>query len=280
MAEDGKTAIRTPRSGDRDRPGHRTATTGHEWDGIKELEHAAAALVAVDLLCHDRLCAGLRRPLSGLAAASTAHRGRARLFDAAADVEDEIAVARQAQAGQPRRDRRRCRSRRSPGDRRPRRASPSPAAGPPSWSIASSATAPARPARKGYPNLNDDDWLWGGDARRHLPRPSPRHPLSDHPDTRVLARCRPSARRHADAGADRRRRRIMSCRSPARSMMPRSRRGRGDLRQPSNCASLPRRRRRRQPRRSARRSLTDAICALRPATPTRSSPRSPARSTA
>ena len=39
------------------------ATTGHEWDGIKELEQAAAALVAVDLLRHDRLGACLRRSL-------------------------------------------------------------------------------------------------------------------------------------------------------------------------------------------------------------------------
>ena len=40
--------------------------------------------------------------------------------------------------------------------------------------IARPATAPAAAARKGYPNLNDDDWLWGGkldgDRQHHPPR--------------------------------------------------------------------------------------------------------------
>ena len=42
-------------------------TTGHEWDGIKDSEQPAAALVAVDLLCLHHLGLGLYRVLSGLA---------------------------------------------------------------------------------------------------------------------------------------------------------------------------------------------------------------------
>ena len=46
-----------------------TETMGHEWDGIEELEHsAAAALVAVGALRLDRLGHRLHDPLSGLAA--------------------------------------------------------------------------------------------------------------------------------------------------------------------------------------------------------------------
>ena len=50
------------------------ATTGHEWDGIQRTQHAAAALVAVDLLRLHRLGDRLLDRLSGLAAADHARR--------------------------------------------------------------------------------------------------------------------------------------------------------------------------------------------------------------
>ena len=60
---------------------------------------------------------------------------------------------------------------------------------------------------KGYPNLNDDDWLWGGTLDRHPADHPPRRPL--RPTTRPPRRdagIRP--RRHAQARRDRRRRRL------------------------------------------------------------------------
>ena len=45
---------------------------------------------------------------------------------------------------------------------------------------------------KGYPNLNDDDWLWGGTLDDIAADHPLRHPL--RPTTRrASARCRPSA---------------------------------------------------------------------------------------
>ena len=55
------------------------ATTGHSWDDIQELNNPAAALVAVDLLCHHRLGDRLLHRLSGLAADLFLHQGRARV---------------------------------------------------------------------------------------------------------------------------------------------------------------------------------------------------------
>ena len=46
---------------------------------------------------------------------------------------------------------------------RVRRSRPEP---PPSRSTACSATVRARRVRPGFPNLNDDDWLWGGSAEQ------------------------------------------------------------------------------------------------------------------
>ena len=126
--------------------------------------HADAALVAVDPLRHDRLVAvGLCRPLSGLADARTAATGgmlgwtsRGQLDErarrAAAPSWRRCCAAIAAHADRPT-------ARQSAACCRPR----SRAAAPPSASTASSATARARRARTGYPNLNDDDWLWGGD---------------------------------------------------------------------------------------------------------------------
>ena len=68
---------------------------------------------------------------------------------------------------------------------------------------------------KGYPNLNDDDWLWGGTLERDRSRRSAigvrsgRREGAREPD----AGLRP--RRHAQARRDRRRRRTTCARSPA-----------------------------------------------------------------
>ncbi len=52
-----------------------TETVGHEWDGIEELDNAAAALVAVDVLRHHRLGRRLYGPLSRLADDQQRDRG-------------------------------------------------------------------------------------------------------------------------------------------------------------------------------------------------------------
>ncbi len=46
------------------------STTGHEWDGIKELNNPLSALVALDLLRHHPVGDRLHHRLSGLAASS------------------------------------------------------------------------------------------------------------------------------------------------------------------------------------------------------------------
>ena len=126
-----------------------TATTGHEWDGIKELNTPlprwwvwvfyATIVWSVRLL--DRL--------SGLAAGFELHQGRLRLLLA----RRRRRRSRRA-AESPRRQGGRaceCRSRRhreGPGAALP---SPAPRARPRSATIARPATAPARPARKATP---------------------------------------------------------------------------------------------------------------------------------
>ena len=54
-------------------------TTGHEWDGIKELNKPLPQMVAVDLLRHHRVGHRLLDRLSGLADALRLHQGHARL---------------------------------------------------------------------------------------------------------------------------------------------------------------------------------------------------------
>jgi len=57
-----------------------TETTGHEWDGIKEAEHAPAQVVALHLLCDHRVGLRLFRALSGVAVPRRLHQGHAGLF--------------------------------------------------------------------------------------------------------------------------------------------------------------------------------------------------------
>ena len=137
-------------------------TTGHEWDGIRELNNPLPRWWVWTFYATHRLGARLRDRLSGLAAAAPRRRRACSAIPAAATSKTELAARRGArrhlrrpdrgQDGRPRssptttlraiRDRRRCAR--------------------PSRSTASSATARARRVRPAIPNLNDDDWLWGG----------------------------------------------------------------------------------------------------------------------
>ena len=56
----------------------------------------------------------------------------------------------------------------------------------------------------GYPNLNDDDWLWGGTPGRDRAHDHVRHPLRPPGDARH-GDAALRARRHPEAGRDRRR---------------------------------------------------------------------------
>ena len=123
-------------------------------------QHAAAALVAVDVLRLHRLGGRLLGRLSGLAADQQFHAGRVRL-----------AFAQRGRI-RPRRARR-PRAARWSANWRPLR-SPQIVADPQLLDFARAQgrvafadnCAPCHGAggggAKGYPNLNDDDWLWGG----------------------------------------------------------------------------------------------------------------------
>ena len=56
-----------------------TATTGHEWDGLRELNTPLAALVALAVLRHHRLGDRLLDRLSGLAIPDLHSQGLFRL---------------------------------------------------------------------------------------------------------------------------------------------------------------------------------------------------------
>jgi cytochrome c oxidase cbb3-type subunit 3 len=173
----------------------RHETVGHEWDGIEELNNAAAALVAVDLLPHDHLGAGYVIIYPAWPLAKQRDQG-----DAGLDQPGQLAA--EMQAG-------RCQAR---------------AAGRALAAIPSSNWSPTRSSdagrgcgrqgaafkvhcvqchgsgaagSKGYPNLNDDDWLWGGDisAIHYTLTHGIRNP--DHAETRVS--CHACLCRHADA---------------------------------------------------------------------------------
>ena len=84
-----------------------------------------------------------------------------------------------------------------------------------SRTTARSATAPGGGGAKGYPNLNDDDWLWGGkldDIHAHDP---PRHPLRPTTRTRASADMPAFGRTDAEAGRRSRRRRLSCARCRA-----------------------------------------------------------------
>ena len=135
-------------------------TTGHEWDGIRELNTPL--------------------PRWWLWLFYLMHRFRGRLIGssippgrwpaATFPVCSVRPTARGSLRISPRGRRRACSSR--PASRRPPsprsrpipsfRRSPSPRARPRSATIARPATAPAARAQKGYPNLTAGRWLWGG----------------------------------------------------------------------------------------------------------------------
>ena len=141
----------------------------------------AAALVAVDVLRHHRVRGGLGRALSGDPAAARRQQRRARLLHRGENVESDIALARQAQAGrldeianQPLEEIKAN----ADLDR---------------FAVSGGRSAflvncihchgTGAAGSRGYPNLNDDDWLWGGtlDDIYHTIAYGIR---SDHPDTR------------------------------------------------------------------------------------------------
>ena len=179
--------------------------------------HPDAALVAVDPLRHHRLGGDLQHPLPGLADGHRRHPGPARLLEprqtsrprstpraaanaaldarlAAADlggVEQDPELLHFATAGGAAVFRNNC----------------APCHG------AGAAGVVGR-----YPNLLDDDWLWGGTADGHPADRHPRHPLRGRPRHPL----QPDAglRRDPRARGDRRPRRSTCCRSPARPHDP------------------------------------------------------------
>jgi mono/diheme cytochrome c family protein len=122
-------------------------------------EHAAAALVAVDLLRHGRLRAALDGTLPGGALINSATRG-ALGYSTRGEVENAIASAKAAQTGNLEQ------VAQLPLDT---------IAGDPDlrrFAVAGGRSAflvncvqchgSGAAGSPGYPNLNDDDWLWGG----------------------------------------------------------------------------------------------------------------------
>ena len=133
------------------------STTGHEWDGIKEL-NTPLPLVADHLLLDHRLGDRLLDRVSGVAAAVEpydrdlelldARRGRRRTRQSGKDPRRQDGGARAAPLAEIERI-------------RPCWRWPAPAARRCSATIAR-LPRQRRRRRQGYPNLNDDEWLWGG----------------------------------------------------------------------------------------------------------------------
>ncbi len=124
-------------------------TTGHEWDGVKELNNAAADVVGLHLLRHHRLRRRLLRPVPVLAVAQRPYPGPAGLLE-----------PRRAAPGTPACRRRNAPAsstasapRRWPTSARTRSSSTSPwrAAARPSRPTACSAMAPAAAAARASP---------------------------------------------------------------------------------------------------------------------------------
>ena len=127
-----------------------------------------------------------------------------------------------------------------------------------SATIAPPATGATRKGGQGFPNLTDDAWLWGGDARDDR-RDHPRRHQLDRIPTAAIADAGLRPRRHARARRDRQRRRL--CAQPVRSATATScaadddRRRQGRVRR--QLRRLPWRGRQGQRRTSARPNLTD-----------------------
>ena len=200
-----------------------TETTGHEWDGIKELNTPLPRWwLGIFYATHrlgDRLLDRLSRPGRHSAAIPMACFNHSQRDDVTANV-----AALKAARAPPRN--RRCAtpawptSRRNPDllqfahGRRQGRCSAT---------IASPCHGAGGQGAHGYPNLNDDVWLWGGklDDIQHTITVGVRSTSSRHAP---VADAGLRARRHPEAGADRRSDRI--CRSSLRPACGRGSRSR------------------------------------------------------
>ena len=140
-----------------------TATTGHEWDGIHELNTPLPRWWLWTFYACIVWAIGYWVVYPAWPLVSSYTDG---VFGwhARSAVVDELDALQQQRAPMMDEARRPLRCRRS---KRSRNCSISRArwAAVPSPTIARPATARAAAARTGYPNLNDDDWLWGGTAR-------------------------------------------------------------------------------------------------------------------
>ena len=138
------------------------STTGHEWDGIKELNNPlprwwvwtfySTIVWALAYTIAYPAWPMLNSATSGLLGYSSRGAVKQELADA-----DAARVQYVDGHPSPRTSRRSWRTTSFANSRLP------PAA-PPSRSTACNATVRARRGRPGFPNLNDDDWLWGGSA--------------------------------------------------------------------------------------------------------------------
>ena len=189
------------------------ATTGHEWDGIRELNNPmprwwvwtfyATIVWALAYTIAYPAWPLIRTATTGLLGySSRADLSGTSLRRPRRHESDYVGGHRLEER---RRDSRRRQSARAS---RPRREPP------PSRSTASNATGRARRARSAIPNLNDDDWLWGG-SLEEIHRRSPTASASRPTPKRARPRCRRFGE-ISGAGADHRGHRISSHRSPAR----------------------------------------------------------------
>ena len=135
-------------------------TTGHEWDGIKELNTPLPRWWVIDLLFVHRLGGRILDRLSGMADGLRATPPACCITRRAPTSLSNWPTSKRSAATRWSRSARR----RSPISRRTRRCWRwrAPAARRCSATIARHATARGAAGAKGFPNLNDDDWLWGG----------------------------------------------------------------------------------------------------------------------
>ena len=151
----------------RNRRGHRH---GHDRPRVgrhPRTEHAAAALVAVAVLRH----ASSGRSATGSSIrpgrwSPATRKGVLGWHSRTAIVDDLAALKAQRGADDGQACRRLVAADRSRSAAAPTLPARSGQVGVRA-TIARPATARAAAARKGYPNLNDDDWLWGGKLARH-----------------------------------------------------------------------------------------------------------------
>ena len=136
-------------------------TTGHEWDGIKELEHAAAEVVAVRALRHHRLVARCGGCSIRAGRGSRGYFGGILGANQRLELVERMAAAEAARA--------QYLERIGTALARPDRAG-SGARSTSRWSAGGAAFADNCAPCHGlggagqgfYPNLADDAWIWGG----------------------------------------------------------------------------------------------------------------------